>query len=62
MDQKLRDLGHKLAGLYTPEEMMVWLFSAQKALGDNMPALIILRGQTDELLRLLTQIEEGAYI
>jgi hypothetical protein len=40
----------------------VWLFSAQKALGDNMPALIILRGQTDELLRLLTQIEEGAYI
>jgi hypothetical protein len=61
-EQRLRELGDKLAQLYTPEETMVWLFSPHKLLDDNVPALAIMRGQIDALSRLLDQIREGTYI
>jgi hypothetical protein len=61
-EQKLRELGGKLAQLYTPEEMAVWLFSAQQPLNWHSPAALVQRRRTDEVIRLVDQILEGAYV
>lgn len=61
-EQKLRELGGKLAQLYTPEEMAVWLFSPQPLLEEWAPAALIQQRRTHEVIRLVDQILEGVYI
>jgi Protein of unknown function (DUF2384) len=61
-ENKLRELGAKLMLLYDAPAAMVWLFSPQQHLDGWAPAALIQQRRTHEVIRLLDQIPEGAYI
>jgi hypothetical protein len=61
-EEKLRELGAKLGLLYDWQAAMVWLFSRQPLLDGEQPAFLIREGRTREVIRLLDQIVEGAYL
>lgn len=55
----------QLAELYTPDEAKLWLFSPHRLLdGDSPAARIQSRGVDgiDEVLALISQLEEGAFV
>ena len=52
----------RLADLYEPDEARLWLFSRQKLLNGKIPAELIQQGHTDEVIKLIRQIEEGVYV
>jgi hypothetical protein len=61
-EEKLRELGAKLGLLYDRQAAMVWLFSPQPLLDGWTPAELIQTRRAHEVIRLLDQILEGAYI
>jgi hypothetical protein len=61
-EENLRSLGAKLGLLYDWQAAMVWLFSGQPLLSGRTPAALIQQRRTHEVIRLLDQILEGAYI
>jgi hypothetical protein len=61
-EESLRELGAKLGLLYDWQAAMVWLFSAQPLLNGDPPAFLIREGRTHEVIRLLDQILEGAFV
>ncbi|MGH2555702.1 MAG: antitoxin Xre/MbcA/ParS toxin-binding domain-containing protein [Actinomycetota bacterium] len=55
-------LAEELAELYEPEEARLWLFSPHKLLGGDRPADRIQAGQIDDVLALIAQLKDGAYV
>jgi len=51
----------ELAELYAPQEAHLWLFSPHKLLGGGRPVDLIERGETEQVLRIIAQLKDGAY-
>ena len=51
-----------LDDFYRPDEARHWLDSPQRALGNRVPAQLIAAGMAGEVIGLLGQLREGAYI
>lgn len=52
----------QLSELYAPDEARHWIFSPQKLLNAGTPAALIREGRIDEVLRLVSQLRESAYL
>ena len=52
----------QLAAYYSAEEAMLWLFSPHRLLDGARPADLIVEQRTDEVLRLIDQLDSSAYI
>lgn len=52
----------KLADLYEPDEVRLWLFARQKLLNGEVPAELIRQRRTDEVIKIIRQVLEGAYV
>jgi len=52
----------ELSDLYTPDEARLWLFSPHRLLGGKRPADRIQEGSLDEVLAVIAQLREGAYV
>lgn len=55
-------LVEQLAALYAPDEARLWLFSRHTQLGGLIPADLIAEGKVDDVLALIDQLRDGAYI
>lgn len=55
-------LVEELSELYPPEEARLWLFARHRQLGGRAPADLIKGGAVDEVLALIAQLKEGAYV
>jgi transcriptional regulator with XRE-family HTH domain len=52
----------QLATYYASDEAKLWLFSRHPLLDGRRPADLIAEGHTDEVLRLIDQLDSAAYI
>jgi transcriptional regulator with XRE-family HTH domain len=52
----------QLAAYYSAEEAKLWLFSPHKLLDGSRPADLIAEQRTDEVLRLIDQLDSASYI
>lgn len=52
----------QLADLYEPDEARMWLFARQKLLGGKIPAELIHKHRTDDVLKVIHQLLEGVYV
>ena len=52
----------ELAEFYEPEEARLWLFAPHRLLGGERPADRIQRGRLDDVLALIAQLRDGAYV
>ncbi len=52
----------ELAELYEPDEARLWLFSPHRLLGGERPADRIEQGKVDDVLALIAQLRDGAYV
>lgn len=52
----------QLSDLYEPEEARLWLFSPHRLLGGDRPADRIQAGKVDDVLALIAQLRDGAFI
>jgi uncharacterized protein (DUF2384 family) len=55
-------LVERLADLYTPDEARLWLFSRHTLLDGRRPADVIAEGRTEDVLALIDQLRDGAYL
>jgi hypothetical protein len=58
----LEFLLQELGEFYHPEEARLWLFSPHRLLGGERPADRIQQGRIDDVLALLDQLRDGAYV
>jgi uncharacterized protein (DUF2384 family) len=64
-ERTLLDLAYvveQLADLYEPDEARLWLFSRQKLLNGEIPADLIGKHRTDEVIKIVHQLLEGVYL
>ncbi|MCC6226364.1 MAG: DUF2384 domain-containing protein [Microthrixaceae bacterium] len=59
---ELEWLVEQLGGFYEPGEARLWLFSRHAQLGGRAPAELIAEGHIDEVLAVIDQLRDGAYI
>jgi len=59
---RLEWLVKELSELYPPEEAHLWLFSPHKRLDGRRPADLIQMGKTEEVLRIIAQLKDGAFV
>lgn len=52
----------ELADFYEPEQARLWLFSPHRLLAGERPADRIQRGQLDDVLALINQLSDGAFV
>lgn len=52
----------ELAELYSPTEARLWLFSPHRQLAGERPADRIKAGHTDDVLALISQLRDGAFV
>lgn len=52
----------QLSDYYSPNEARQWLFSPQKLLDGDTPALLIQEGKVDAVRSLVNQIRDAVYI
>jgi len=52
----------QLSDVYEPDEARLWLYSRHPLLDDERPADLIQEGRIEEVLRVISQLKEGAYI
>lgn len=52
----------ELSEFYKPDEAKLWLFSPHKLLEGRKPADLIQEGKTDEVLAIIHQLRDGAYV
>jgi len=55
-------LMQQLSQFYDPPEAQLWLLSHHAALDGQRPADLISSGRIDEVLRLIDQLQSGAYV
>ncbi|MGH7281416.1 MAG: antitoxin Xre/MbcA/ParS toxin-binding domain-containing protein [Polyangiaceae bacterium] len=49
-------------GFYSPDEAHLWLFSPQRLLGGATPADRIEQDKVDDVLALIKQLQDGAFV
>ena len=59
---RLEWLISELGDLYSPEEARLWLFSPHKLLGGDRPADRIQQGRIEDVLTVIAQLKDGAYV
>jgi len=59
---RLEWLVSELAELYPPQEARLWLFSPHKQLKGESPADAITSGRMEDVLRIIAQLKDGAFI
>src|SRR5690349_12576746 len=59
---RLEWLVSELAELYPPQEARLWLFSPHKQLAGETPAEAIANGRMEDVLRIIAQLKDGAFI
>ena len=59
---KLEWLISELSDLYSPDEARLWLFSPHKLLGGERPADRIQQGKIEDVLTVVAQLKDGAYV
>lgn len=59
---RLEWLVGELAELYPPQEARLWLFSPHKLLKGESPADAIAAGRMEDVLKIIAQLRDGAYI
>lgn len=52
----------ELAEFYDPERARLWLFAPHRLLGGERPADRIQRGQLEDVLELISQLSDGAFV
>ena len=52
----------ELAEFYEPDEAHLWLFAPHRLLGGERPASRIQQGKLDDVLALIAQLRDGAYV
>ena len=52
----------ELSELYDPADAHLWLFSPHKLLNGERPVDLIQRGQGERVLKIITQLKDGAYL
>ncbi len=52
----------QLGDFYEPDEARLWLFAPHRLLGGDRPADRIQEGHVDEVLALISQLQDGAYV
>ncbi len=52
----------ELAEFYEPEQARLWLFSPHRLLGGDRPADRIQEGRVDDVLGLISQLSDGAFV
>jgi transcriptional regulator with XRE-family HTH domain len=52
----------QLADFYPPDEARLWLFAPHRLLGGDRPADRIQAGRVDDVLRLIAQLTDTAYV
>jgi len=52
----------ELSDLYEPDQARLWLFAPHRLLGGDAPADRIQRGQVDDVLALIAQLSDGAFV
>lgn len=52
----------QLSDFYEPEDARLWLFARQKLLNGKIPADLIQRGHSEEVIRVLDQLRDGVYL
>jgi transcriptional regulator with XRE-family HTH domain len=52
----------ELAEFYEPAEARLWLFSPHRLLGGERPADRIQQGKLDDVLALIAQLRDGAFV
>lgn len=52
----------ELAEFYTPEEARLWLFAPHRLLGGDRPADRIQSGKVEDVLALIQQLSDGAFV
>ncbi len=55
-------LARELSDLYTVEEARLWLFRPNILLDKRTPASLIQEGKIDEVLRVVDQLQSGAFV
>lgn len=55
-------LAERLSEFYSPEEARLWLFTPHRLLGGDKPADRIQAGKLDDVLALIDQLKDGAYV
>lgn len=55
-------LVEQLADLYSPDEARLWLFSRHAHLDGRRPGDLIAEGRTEDVLTLIDQLRDGAYL
>lgn len=52
----------QLAEFYAPDEARLWLFAPHKLLGGKKPADMLQQDRFDEVIALIDQLRDGAYV
>jgi uncharacterized protein (DUF2384 family) len=59
---RLEWLVKELSELYAPEEAHLWLYSPHKRLAGQRPADLIQARKTEDVLRIIQQLKDGAFV
>lgn len=59
---RLEWLISELSDLYSPDEARLWLFSPHKLLDAQRPADRIQQGKIEDVLTVIAQLKDGAYV
>jgi hypothetical protein len=52
----------QLADFYEPQEARLWLFSRQKLLGGEIPAVLIQQGRAKDVVELVDRLRDSVHI
>lgn len=52
----------ELGEFYAPDEARLWLFAPHRLLGGDRPADRIQQGKVDDVLTLIAQLRDGAFV
>jgi transcriptional regulator with XRE-family HTH domain len=52
----------QLAELYVPSDAHMWLFAPHKQLNGERPVDLIQRGQIETVLKIISQLRDGAHV
>lgn len=55
-------LADQLAEFYPPQEARLWLFAPHRLLAGDSPAQRIQQGDVEQVLALIAQLKDGAYV
>ncbi len=59
---RLEWLVNELSELYPPEEAHLWLYAPHKRLAGRRPADLIQAGEGEQVLRIIAQLKDGAFV